>query len=95
MTESTELRKQKYERFKELFALSRQRYLDAGGDPRRSSGSFHGNDYLTEEERKELFALGRELGDVKIVDGYIHTHGRTWKLPENSPLLKNQPKFQA
>jgi len=30
MSDSTELRKQQYERFKELFALGRQRYLDAG-----------------------------------------------------------------
>lgn len=30
MREPTEIEKQQYERFKELFALSRQRYLDAG-----------------------------------------------------------------
>ncbi|MCL1469774.1 hypothetical protein [Argonema antarcticum] len=90
MTESTQVRKQKYERFKELFAVGRQRYLDAGGDPHRPSGSLHGNDYLTDEERQELIALGRELGGVKIIDGYVHTAGRSWKLPENSPLLNNQ-----
>lgn len=90
MTESTQVRKQKYERFKELFAIGRQRYLDAGGDPRRPSGSLHGNDYLTDEERNELITLGRELGGVKIIDGSVYTAGRSWKLPENSPLLQNQ-----
>ncbi|MCL1468057.1 hypothetical protein [Argonema galeatum] len=95
MTESTQVRKQKYERFKELFAVGRQRYLDAGGDPYRPSGSLHGNDYLTDEERKELTALGRELGGVKIIDGYVHTAGRSWKLPKNSPLLQNQTKSEV
>lgn len=90
MTESTHVRKQKYERFKELFAVGRQRYLDAGGDPRRPSGSLHGNEYLTDEERQELIALGRELGGVKIIDGYVHIAGRSWKLPDDSPLLNNQ-----
>lgn len=95
MTESTQVQKQKYERFKELFAIGKQRYLDAGGDPRRSSGSLHGNDYLTDEERKELITLGRELGGVKIIDGYVHTAGRSWKLPENSPLLNNQSQSEV
>ncbi|MBD2185192.1 hypothetical protein H6S82_21835 [Planktothrix sp. FACHB-1355] len=90
MTESIQVQKQKYERFKELFAVGRQRYLDAGGDPSRPSGSLHGNDYLTDEERTELITLGRELGGVKIIDGSVHVAGRSWKLPENSPLLKNQ-----
>jgi len=81
MTESAELRKQKYERFKELFALSRQRYLKAGGDPRRSSGSLHGNDYLTDEERQELLALGRELGGVHIIGDEVHVSGHSWKIP--------------
>lgn len=90
MTYSRELRKQKYERFKELFALSRQRYLEAGGDPRKCPSGRQGDDYLTDEERKELIVLGRELGGVQIIDGHVHTAGRSWKLPENSPLLKNQ-----
>jgi hypothetical protein len=88
MTQPNELRKQKYERFKELFAISRQRYLDAGGDPRRSSGSLHNNSYLTDREQKELFALGRELSGFYVKDGYAHCQGRSWKLPDDSPLLK-------
>ena len=95
MTELTELKKQQYERFKELFAIARQRYLDAGGDPRRSSGSLHGNDYLTDEERQELSVLGRQLAGVRIINGYIHCHGRSWKLPDNSPLLQEQVEAES
>jgi hypothetical protein len=90
MTNSTELQKQQYERFKELFDISRQRYLDAGGDRRRSNGSLHNNTHLTDEELQELFKLGRQLSGTYIQDGYVHSQGRSWKLPENSPLLKTQ-----
>jgi hypothetical protein len=85
-----DLRKQKYERFKELFEIARQRYLDAGGDPKHSSGTLHKNDYLTDEERQELFKLGSELSGDRIVGGYIHSQGRMWKLPDNSPLLNQE-----
>ena len=87
MKEPNEQRLQQYERFKELFALGRQRYLEAGGDPRLSNGSLHGNEYLTVEERKELAQLGRKLSGFYVKDGYAHCQGRSWKLPD-SPLLK-------
>lgn len=95
MTDSNELKKQKYERFKELFALARQRYLDAGGDPQRSNGSLHNNDYLTDEERKELSVLGRQLSGIRIIDGYVHCQGKSWKLPEDSPLLEEQVEAES
>lgn len=95
MSNTTELRKQQYERFKELFAIARQRYLDAGGDPRRSSGSLHGNGHLTDEERKELFALGAQLSGFYVKDSYGHCQGRSWKLPDNSPLLKEQVRAES
>jgi hypothetical protein len=59
MTNSTELKKQQYQRLIEIFDKARQRYLDDGGDPNKSSGSFHRNDYLTEEDKQEI----RDLGD--------------------------------
>lgn len=95
MTEPTELRKQQYERFKELFAINRQRYLDAGGDPQRSSGSLHNNGHLTDEELQELFTLGRQLSGFYVKDGYAHCQGRSWKLPENSPLLNEQVEAES
>lgn len=91
MTDNNEPQKPKYERFKQFFVIARQRYLEAGGDPRKGAD----NRFLTEEEKKEFFALGRELGGVKIIDGYVHTAGRSWKLPENSPLLKNETAFEV
>lgn len=90
MNDTLELRKQQYERFKELFAIARRRYLEAGGDPRRSSGSLHRNGHLTKEEQKELFALGAQLSGFYVKDGYAHCQGRSWKLPDNSSLLKEQ-----
>ena len=54
MTEAIELKKQQYQRITELLDLARQRYLDGGGDPNQSSGSLHGEDYLTETEKQEL-----------------------------------------
>lgn len=77
MKDPTEVRKQKYERFKQLFVIARQRYLDAGGDPRKGAD----NRYFTDEEKKEFFALGAELGDVRIIGDEVHTAGRSWKIP--------------
>lgn len=45
----------------ELCQIARQRYLDADGDAKISSGTLHNNNYLTEQERNEFFILGRQL----------------------------------
>jgi hypothetical protein len=91
MIDSTEVRKQQYKRMLELAELAIQRRLDleAKGDVRRRTGR-KGDDYLTEEERQEFFELGRQLSGMRIIDGYIHCQGKTWKLPNNSPLLQEQ-----
>lgn len=57
----TELKQQLYQRMLELSNLARQRYLAAGGDPKRSSGSLHQNSYMTPEERAEFLELARQL----------------------------------
>jgi hypothetical protein len=95
MSNEIELRKQQYERFKELFELGYQRRLEleAKGDTRRRSGG-KGDDYLTPEERQEFFALGRQLSGFYVKDGYAHCQGRSWKLPDNSPLL-NQDEVKS
>lgn len=82
MREPTELEKQRYARILEIAALGRQRYLDAGGDPRRSPSGRHGDDYLTDEERQEILMLGRKVFGVRIKDGYVSCQGRSWKLPQ-------------
>lgn len=90
MSNSSELRKRQYDRMIELSNLATQRRLEleAMGDNRRRSGR-KGDDYLSEEERREFFALGRELSGFYVKDGYAHCQGKTWKLPTNSPLLNN------
>jgi len=61
MRKPTESEDMKYQRLKEIFALGRQRYLDAGGDPLLSGGSLNSQDYLTEAEKKEIVELGQQI----------------------------------
>ncbi|NEQ67300.1 MAG: hypothetical protein F6K21_17685 [Symploca sp. SIO2D2] len=66
MREPTELENQLYQRLKEIFAKARQRYLDAGGDPKRPGGSFlSGQDYLTAQEKLEIIELGKQVFPLK------------------------------
>lgn len=95
MRELTELQEQQYPRMIQLSDTARQRYLDEGGDPRRRRSGRKGDDYLTESERQEFFALGRQLSGFRIVDSYAQCQGRSWKLPDNSPLLKDETKSEA
>jgi hypothetical protein len=96
MSDLTELRKQQYQRMIELseLAIQRRLELEATGDTRRRSGR-KGDDYLTEEERKEYFELVRQLSGMQIIDGYIHCQGKSWKLPDDSPLLKEQVEAES
>lgn len=61
MRETTEIEKQQYQRMKEIFAIGRERYLKAGGDPRLSAGSLNQQDYLTDAEKKEVIKLGQQI----------------------------------
>ncbi|BAU15544.1 unknown protein [Leptolyngbya sp. NIES-3755] len=61
MTQPTNLKRQQYQRLTEIFDTARQRYLEAGGDPSRSSGSLHGDEFLSDEEKAEIRALGKQL----------------------------------
>lgn len=69
MREPTKLEKHQYARLGEILALGRQRYLDAGGDPRRCPSGRHGDDYLTNEERQEALMLGRKIFGFYIKNG--------------------------
>jgi len=96
MSNSTELRKKQHERMVELsnLAIQRRLELEAKGDTRRRSGR-KGDDYLTEAERQEFFALGRQLSGFYVKDSYAHHLGESWKLADNSPLLKDEAKSEA
>lgn len=82
MRQQTELEKHQDARLAEIAALGRQRYLDAGGDPRCCPSGRHGDDYLTDEEREEALMLIRKLAGIYVKDGYVHCQGRSWKLPD-------------
>jgi hypothetical protein len=96
MSDSVELRKQQYKRMIELsdLAIQRRLELEEKGDTRRRSGR-KGDDYLTEEERQEFFTLVRQLSGMQIINGYIYCQGKSWKLPEDSPLLKEQIEAES
>ncbi|NJR65123.1 MAG: hypothetical protein HC772_07055 [Leptolyngbyaceae cyanobacterium CRU_2_3] len=78
MKDLTELQQRQYLRMLELSNLARQRYLDNGGDPHRSAD----DNYLSGAERQEFLELGRLLGNVRVIDGYVYCQGRSWKIPD-------------
>jgi hypothetical protein len=61
MREPTELEKKQYQRLQEIFATARNRYLKAGGDPKRAGGILNGQDCLTTEEKQEIVKLGKQV----------------------------------
>ena len=86
MRELTELQKKQEARLQELINLAKQRYLDAGGNPNHCPSGRKGDDYMTDEERLEAMILMRQSVGIRIIGDEVHCQGRTWKLPENSPL---------
>lgn len=78
-----EMQKHEYDRLVEITALGRQRYLEAGGDPRSCPSGRNGDDFLTDEERQEAFMLMRKLAGITVKDGYVQCQGRSWKLPDS------------
>lgn len=75
-----ELQETQEARLQELINIAQQRYLKAGGDPRRCPSGRKGDDYMTDEERQEAMILMRQIAGVRIIDDQVHCQGRTWKL---------------
>lgn len=90
MEEWTEQQKRKFARFQEILETGKQRYIKAGGDPQHYRAGFKGEDYLTDEERQEAAEIMRQMFGVTIKDGFVYCQGRSWKLPDSSPLLKEE-----
>ncbi|MDZ8026626.1 MAG: hypothetical protein RMY36_017535 [Nostoc sp. SerVER01] len=90
MANWTEEQKQKYARFQEILEIGKQRYVEAGGNPRYYRAGFKGQDYLTDGERKEATRIMRQMFGISIANGYVYCQGRSWELPENLPLDKKQ-----
>lgn len=78
-------------RFREILDTGKQRYVNAGGNSRHYRAGI-GEDYLTNEERQEASWLTRQMFGITVEDGYAHCQGRSWKLLDNSPLLKEEIK---
>lgn len=55
----------------ELCKISRQRYLDAGGNPRLSVGSLNDNDNFTNKEKQEFLELARQVFDSDYINNYL------------------------
>ncbi len=81
MRELTEIQKKQEARLQELINIAKQRYLGAGGDPKRCPSGRKGDDYMTDEEREEAMILMRQSAGVQIIAGEVHCQGRSWKLP--------------
>jgi hypothetical protein len=77
MTTTNNIKQQQLNRLTELTQLSRQRYLDAGGDPSRSVGSLNNNDCLTDKEREEFRTLFNQVVNDEEIATYLKTNG-TW-----------------
>ncbi|ACK72076.1 conserved hypothetical protein [Gloeothece citriformis PCC 7424] len=67
-------------RLQVLMTLAKERYLAAGGDPKRCPSGLKGDDYLTEEERQEAIKLMRESAGVRVVNNEVHCQGRVWQV---------------
>jgi hypothetical protein len=63
--------KQQYQRLQALFAVSRERYLAAGGRP---TGHADGNIYMTPEEKQEFLAIARSLRQKPPTTAHQETH---------------------
>ncbi|MEH2374335.1 hypothetical protein [Nostoc sp.] len=71
MTQSNTIKQQRSQRILELFAIARQRYLDAGGNPRRPPKGLKKDDYMTDEERQEALVLGKQIFPQEYVDNFL------------------------
>ncbi|MEH2165912.1 MAG: hypothetical protein V7K41_04385 [Nostoc sp.] len=68
MKQSNTIKQQQAQRILELFAIARQRYLDAGGNPQRTPSGLKQDDYMTDEERQEALVLGRQIFPQEYID---------------------------
>ncbi|WP_293349991.1 MULTISPECIES: hypothetical protein [unclassified Microcoleus] len=55
----------------EGFANARQRFLDAGGDPRHPPSGLKGDDYMTDAEREEALTIARSLFNEEYIKSYL------------------------
>jgi hypothetical protein len=71
MTKPHEIRREQDRRLGELMAIARQRFLDAGGDPRHPPSGLKGDDYMTDAERQEALTIARSLFNDEYIKSYL------------------------
>ena len=71
MTKPHDIRRQQDRRLGELMAIARQRFLDAGGDPRHPPSGLKGDDYMTDAERQEALTIARSLFNDEYIKTYL------------------------
>jgi hypothetical protein len=71
MTKPHEIRREQDRRLGELMAIARQRFLDAGGDPRHPPSGLKGDDYMTDAERQEALSIARSLFNDEYIKSYL------------------------
>ncbi|MBE9210083.1 hypothetical protein IQ244_27025 [Nostoc sp. LEGE 06077] len=62
---------QQVQRILELFAIARQRFLDAGGNPQSTPSGLKGDDYMTDEERQKALILGRQIFNEEYIQNFL------------------------
>jgi hypothetical protein len=71
MTKPHDIRREQDRRLGELMAIARQRFLDAGGDPRHPPSGIKGDDYMTDEERQEALTIARSIFNDEYIKTYL------------------------
>ncbi|MBE9187154.1 hypothetical protein IQ270_21475 [Microcoleus sp. LEGE 07076] len=71
MTKPHDIRREQDRRLGELMAIARQRFLDAGGDPRHPPSGLKGDDYMTDAEREEALTIARSLFNDEYIKSYL------------------------
>ncbi|HBK97396.1 MAG TPA: hypothetical protein DD001_08670 [Microcoleaceae bacterium UBA10368] len=66
-----DIRREQDRRLGELMAIARQRFLDAGGDPRHPPSGLKGDDYMTDAERQEALTIARSLFNDQYIKTYL------------------------
>ncbi len=71
MTKPHDIRREQDRRLGELMAIARQRFLEAGGDPRHPPSGLKGDDYMTDAEREEALTIARSLFNDEYIKSYL------------------------
>ncbi|MEG3982921.1 hypothetical protein QUA08_19325 [Microcoleus sp. T3B2] len=84
MTKPHDIRRQQDRRLGELMAIARQRFLDAGGDPRHPPSGIKGDDYMTDAERQEALTIARSLFNDEYIKSYLKNKRQNNLQPQNN-----------